>query len=148
MKKIIALKGVANVGKSDTIRKVYELLLKRYPNAKIECRNRIFRIETNVVLIIDGVKIGIESKGDPSSNLPKKLDAFKSAGCQVIICATRSKGQTVDAVLTLAKLEPKYGVLWIEQVVVPEPSKYESTNRGMAKQIVVAVEKVLHTRRD
>lgn len=145
MKKIIALKGVANVGKSDTIMKVYELLKKRYPNAKIECRDKIFRIDINVVLIINGVKIGIESKGDPSSNLPKKLNAFKSADCQVIICATRSKGQTVDAVL---KLEPKYDVLWMEQVAVPEPSKYESANRGMAKQIVDAVENALHTRRD
>ncbi len=141
MKKVIALRGAANVGKSNAIKKVYELLLAKYPSAKVEDGDKTYRVDIKVVLTINGVKIGIENQGDPGSRLPESLQEFVKKGCRVIVCATRTRGQTVSAVSQLA---PSYEVLWINQFVVPKSSEQESSNQRMAKQIVAEVETVIH----
>ena len=60
MKKLFALKGRRNVGKSQTIRTVEELLRAKYPGAGVEHEHRT-KVELSVVLSINGVKIGVES---------------------------------------------------------------------------------------
>ena len=64
---IIAVRGVANQGKSASIKIVYSLLRELYPAAKIEELN--IGVDITVVITIDGVKVGIESQGDPNSRL-------------------------------------------------------------------------------
>ena len=93
MKKVFALKGRRNVGKSQTIRTVDELLRAKYQSATVEHEHRT-RAELRVVLSIDGVKIGVESTGE-------NLDLFVNLGCEIVICATRTKGKTVNAVNAL-----------------------------------------------
>ena len=73
MKKIIALRGVKDVGKSSTLRKTYELLKKKYPNCQC-VEHHIDRVDIKVVITINGVKIGIESQGDPNSRLLVSLN--------------------------------------------------------------------------
>jgi hypothetical protein len=60
LKKVLALKGRRNVGKSQTIRTVDELLRAKYPGASVEHEHRT-RVELRVVLSINGVRIGVES---------------------------------------------------------------------------------------
>ncbi|MBN2589865.1 MAG: hypothetical protein JXA96_08375 [Sedimentisphaerales bacterium] len=137
MKKVIALWGCSNVGKSSTIKQVCELLLAKYPKTKKE--HGIFRVDIRVVLIINGVKVGIESQGDPGSRLSESLSLFAKMGCKVIVCATRTKGQTVDAV---NKLKPNYEVIWREQIAT-KSANWESNNLEMAKWIVKKVENII-----
>lgn len=136
MKKVIALRGIAKVGKSTTINKVYALLRNKYPTAKIE-HEKSTRVEITAVLTIDGVKLGIESHGDPGSVLEESLRLFARLGCQLIICATRTRGQTVDAV---GRLAPSFEVLWFNQ---ENSSDQEFNNNKMAMQIVAESEKVI-----
>ena len=137
-RKVIALRGIGNVGKSQTIRKVYELLLTKYPDAIIE--DSKIRVDIMVVLKINGVKIGITSQGDSNERLANSLKYFLEVDCRIIICATRTYGQTVDAVDNLHKT---YKVIWIDQKVEPITSKQESINLEMAKRIIEEVEKAL-----
>ena len=137
MKKVIALWGCSNVGKSSTIKQVCELLLARYPKAEKEYG--IFRVDIRVVLTINGVKVGIESQGDPSSRLPESLSLFVKLGCKVIVCATRTKGQTVDAV---NKLKPNYETVWMEQIAT-KSANWKSNNLEIAKWIVKEVENMI-----
>jgi hypothetical protein len=117
VKKAIALKGRRSIGKSQTIRTVDELLRGKYPGATVEQERRT-KAELRVVLSIDGVKIGIESHGDPNSRLIKEsLDLFVRLGCEIIICATRTKGETVTAVIEL----PGYEVVWLDQQAHSDP---------------------------
>lgn len=81
MRKIIALWGAKNVGKSTVISKVYNLLLALYPDAEVEEGYRINKFDIKVVFTINGVKIGIESQGDPGGRLPDSLQEFVKKGC-------------------------------------------------------------------
>lgn len=56
------------------------------------------------------IKIGIESKGDPNTQLKERLFELKESGCNIIICATRTKGDTVQAVRDLYS---DYRVVWL-----------------------------------
>ena len=130
MKKVFALKGSRNVGKSQTIRTVEELLRAKYPDARVEHEQRT-RVELGVVLSINGAKVGVESSTKAS------FDLFVSLGCDVIICPSRTKGQTVNAVNAL----PGYEVVWLEQRSQSVPFEQVLSNLAMARRIVEETEK-------
>ena len=128
MKKVFALKGRRNIGKSQTIRTVDELLCAKYPGATIEHER---------LLSINGVKVGVESNDDNSRKLQRSFDRFVSLGCDVIICATRTTGKTVNAVNAL----PGYEVVWLEQQAQSVPFEQVLNNLAMARHIVEETEK-------
>ena len=137
MNTIIALKGRRKLGKSQTIRTVDELLRASYPSARVEHELRT-KVDLRVVLSIDGVKIGIESQGDPHRGrlINGSLDLFVNVGCDVIVCATRTSGATVDAVNALQGFD----IHWFEQPEKSEPYEQILRSLTMAKQIVEKVE--------
>lgn len=137
-KKVIAVWGAADVGKSATIKKTYDLLKAKFKTATID--DIFVGVDIKVVITINGTKIGIESQGDPGGRLERSLSSFVKIGCQVIICATRTRGQTVKAV---EKLEPKYEVLWLEQASKFTEPDQKVSNLAMAKRIVKEVDNIL-----
>ena len=107
-KTVLALWHTGGKGKTGTIREFAKLLLKKYP-----LFTPIFPIPTfipptgdfRLVVEINGIKIGIESKGDPSTDLEKRLFELADIyNCTIIICSTRVRGDTVDAVNKLHSL--------------------------------------------
>lgn len=134
-KTIIVLRGVANQGKSTSIKMAYALLKNAYPNAHFQELH--IGVDITVVITINGTKIGIESQGDPNSRLFASLDHFVSIGCKVIICATRSRGKTVEAVNAL---EGKYKIDWHSKSSAPSAAKQDAANRFVAQQIFAAVQ--------
>lgn len=137
-KKVIGLWGKGNLGKSQTINKVYNLLKSQHKTVNEE--HQIIGTDVRVVLTINGVKIGIESQGDPGSRLEESLLLFIKVKCAVIVCATRTRGQTVAAV---ENLQPDYEVLWFEQEVKSTGPQQQGSNNAMARRIVDEVEKVI-----
>lgn len=97
MKTIIVNKGRSRQGKSKTIIKTAELLKQQYPNAII-----LFEEsgddDIKMMLSIDAIKIGIESKGDPNSRLKNSISEFTEQNCNIILCASRTNGSTVNAI--------------------------------------------------
>ena len=117
--------------------------MEKDPNAKVEDLAPSWGIEVKVTLTINATKIGIESRGDPSNRLPESLLEFVAIGCNIIICATRTSGGTVDAVDDL-KTAQGHEIIWFEQKDAGDSeSAREAANRKMAKQIVSEVEKSL-----
>jgi len=142
--KVIALWGRGDIGKSEAVKKAYELLTSKYKNTTPdEYPKPIFEGDIMVVLTIKGVKIGIESQGDPGGRLSKSLSAFVNVKCKVIICATRTRGQTVDAVTALEK--NNYEVIWIEQEIKSTKSEHKPSNLVMAKKLVKEAEKIINS---
>ena len=139
MKKVIALYGTANTGKSSTIKFVYDLLRNKYPNAK--SNEIIMHADIKVFITVNNKKIGIESQGDPISRLGDSLKYFVSIGCNVIICATRTRGRTVDAV---NELKGKFEIKWIKQDYISDISKQNSYNTTKAKAIIREAEMVIN----
>jgi len=140
MKRVIALRGTEKKGKSQTIKKVYELILSKYSVTKIY--EQINRVDIKCVLLINGKKIGIESQGDPGPNsrIKTSLKYFVEINCQIIICATRTYGQTETAVNTLSN---NYEIVWIDKTIERKPDYQDSVNLEDANKIIKELEKAL-----
>jgi hypothetical protein len=141
--KVIALWGRLNLGKSETIRKVYELLISKYKDAKTNEYPKpiLNRVDIRVVLTINGIKIGIESQGDPG-RLPESLSLFVEVSCNIIICATRTRGHSVDAVNALE--QNNYDIIWLEKEKDKPAPEWEQINLMMANKLVSEAEKIIN----
>lgn len=131
MKRIIALWGTSNRGKSAIINKVYKKVKTKYPEAIIN--EIVIGIDIKVVIEIDNKKVGIESQGDPSSRLPDSIKYFVEIGCDVIICATRTRGMTVDAVNAQ---KGRYEISWLKQDYIAKNSEFDSYNNKQVNTIM------------
>jgi hypothetical protein len=97
-------------------------------------------VNITVIMTIDDVKFGIESQGDPNSRLFKNLDRFVKIGCKVIVCATRSRAATVEAVNSLSG---EFRIEWFPNLSISSASEHEAANRSDALQIVASVQAVI-----
>ncbi len=111
-KTVFANWGTAQQGKSSTVKKVAQLILKNYPHAISDPNVIDFSGDIQIVITFGKIKIGIESQGDPNSRLLASLDHFVNISCDVIICSTRTSGTTVEAVNDLNK-KHRYDNVWI-----------------------------------
>lgn len=96
MKKIIALKGKGNVGKSTTIRdELYPLMLEN----GFEKIQSIGEPNTDIYAILekDNIRYGITSSGDTYDHVINNLTDLNNEGCQIMVCACRTRGGTHTA---------------------------------------------------
>ena len=98
---IIANFGEGDTGKSDSIKRLYEKLCKRYGIEPIALDKDICE-----VVEINGVKVGIASDGDSQAIVRNNLNelALKEK-CQIILTACRSNH---DSVVLLNEYKDKY----------------------------------------
>ena len=109
MDTLIALSGIANSGKTETIKLVFETL-KSFPGVQIiqkDLQNDIF-----IILMYKKNKLGITSQGDNRIFLDDKFEIFQNEKCNIVICATRTRGGTCDAVNEMAD---KYVIQWVNK---------------------------------
>ena len=131
MKKIIALSGSGNSGKTSTLCIVHKGLLSMAESIMDE--HRIDDGDQRNILVINGVNVGIETQGDPNSRLSSSLILFKEHNCHLIICATRTRGSTVEIVDNLA---PEYHISWRGQSSLSEASLRDESNQAIANLII------------
>jgi hypothetical protein len=90
--KIIALRSKRNHGKSATLKLLYSLLLldgfsqvpDRFWNIG-KVPNRL-HYDFRSILVWNGIKIGVLTRGDITKNLKADLDFFALEGCKLAIC--------------------------------------------------------------
>lgn len=141
MKKIIALYGAGNRGKSTTLKMVYKSLRASFelmPEKDVQSdkHGKFFLEESSdvrAIFIVNGTRVGLESQGDPNRRLEESLPFFKKNGCDVIACTSRSRGMTVE---WIRKLEPEYEVEWIKKTVADNESAEVSCNKRDADKIM------------
>lgn len=117
-KTIFCLFAPANSGKTNSIRRVDEILQSygaKHVKDLLEgydfCKEYMFRT----------YKIGILSLGDPGSEQSSYLEQLANDDCAIIVCASRSKGATCDAVSKIAaNYDERY---WISPLY-----EYDSTH--------------------
>lgn len=109
-KTVIAIWGNAIQGKSTSIREIASRIPARFPGSSVTYLIQ-GDVDIKAIAIINGLKVGIESQGDPNSRLRQSLDDFVAQGCEIIICATRTRGDTVDAVNELYS-NHRYDIIW------------------------------------
>ena len=130
MPRLFAVIGPAHSGKSSTVRQFYKKLLDEFPDAKHKlCQRSADRRDICAVLNIGGTMIGIESDNHhPTNRTERSLKLFLSKRCDVIVCATLTRGSTVEAVKNrFAERE----ITWLH---LPKPAS-EKACRAKADEI-------------
>ena len=126
------LSGIGDTGKSTTIRLIYELLKKR--NKLDILIEKMGKRDIYAIICINGIKIGIESQGDPGSRMKESLIEFEKQECIIIVCASRSYGKTYDIINTL---EPRYKIIRYKTEISNE---INLTNTKLADNIYNEIE--------
>jgi len=114
MNTIISIWNSGSKGKSTTILNLANLLLSILPNRVIYCSKNIHALTTDFRLIIEinHKTIALESQGDPKTNLEKRLDDIVTKyKPDLIICSTRTRGETVHAVENIAN-KYFFDIIW------------------------------------
>ena len=111
MAHVLALQGPSNSGKTETLIRLCHDLRAKYPDATFESLLKSEGRDIKVILRgVRGKTIGIESRGDPNSRLEESLADFVARKCDIIFCACRTSGMTVDWVNALS---PRHRVQFV-----------------------------------
>lgn len=126
MKKCICVWGLENYGKSSSIIEFDKILnnsfgknIQNVINPVGTYNDDILRIYKINNTIIGNVIVGIESQGDPKSRQGSSLSLFAQKKCNFVICASRSKGNTVLNVENFCH-NNKYDCYWISTLYSPD----------------------------
>jgi hypothetical protein len=107
-KTTIAIKGIEGQGKSETIKLLREILKMKFSN---HIENLILDDgDVKCILEINKIKIGIESQGDPKSRQGQSIIDFINNNCDIIICASRTSGETEKNILNTNN--NGYRIIW------------------------------------
>jgi hypothetical protein len=135
---IFAVRGKANIGKTPTIKYIYEFLKEKYPNAVIN--EIILSTDIKIIIIIENILVGIESEGDPNGRLEKSLADFVKNNYNIIICGARTRGMTND---WIKKYSNKFDIKWIKKAISENKINEDKDNRNQAMEIVEKIELLL-----
>jgi len=129
MKSIITVFGWAEMGKTSALKYLAQEFGKEFTDKPWD-----------ICHIIDYKDhlIGIASAGDPGSSQKANIDKMIESGCEVIVCASRTRGRTTDNVLIAAR-EKGYRLIWTSHYSIDRQSLLEMglRNEDIAKQNVL-----------
>lgn len=139
MKTVLSIWHIADKGKTETLREFTNLLLTTYPSftsifpttAAIPATG-----DFRLVVQINGIIIGVESQGDPNTNLQNRLlDLADNFKCEVILCSSRTRGDTVAAVDNLHHTRG-FDTIWTSTYQITGRSQQIIANNLKAKHIL------------
>lgn len=139
MKTVLSIWHTGDKGKTETLREFASLLLSTYPSFKpvfpavaIVPSSGDFRL----VVQINGKRIGVESQGDPNTKLQYRLmDLADNYNCEVILCSTRTRGDTVVAVDNLQHTRG-FDTIWTSTYQMDGGLQQSIANNLKAKHIL------------
>lgn len=105
MKTVICIWGTEHIGKTTLIHTVFDTL-----NLSGTPPLQTWGDDMLAILNIQGKTVGFASMGDPGSNQADCLQRLATNNCEVILCASRTKGQTVNTVGNLSA--QGYRIIW------------------------------------
>jgi len=139
MKTVLSIWHTSDKGKTETLREFANLLLTTFPSF-----TPIFPLKATVpatgdfrlVVQINGKIIGVESQGDPNTNLQNRLlDLADNFKCEVILCSSRTRGDTVLAVDNLFHTKG-FDTIWTSTYQIAGRPQQIIANNLKAKHIL------------
>lgn len=98
--KVIALYGRANCGKTETLTKLINLIIKANPNG-IKTSN-VNGADSQFVLSYQNKTICICTAGDYPDNIEENFNFAIAGQADILVTASRSRGATCDKVIEMA----------------------------------------------
>ena len=140
---IICICGPSNAGKTSVIVEVSKVLSQSGGSSS----QVIYRSSKDicVTIVYNGHKIGLASQGDPNSLQGKWLNYLvQEGGCDIIVCASRSKGSTVTTVKNCAT-KNNYDLILLHKLYAKigrgkyHSSLYDNLNNAMVNTVVCLI---------
>lgn len=135
-KRIYALWSPSSKGKTTTVKKIAEELYRLFPYAVISPDlNALYQAEINITVTIKGVKIGITSQGDPGTGLNNRLEQHASNGCHILVCTTRTRGETEEAVHAIER-NFRFQAVWFTNYQSGYATEHDYLNQKSAIHVI------------
>ena len=132
-KLVIANWGVGEQGESSSVKNVYALLSEK-SSSNVLINNG----DIKATVQIGEALVGIESQGDSNSRQGESLRDFLQMGCDIIVCASRSYGETCENIKELKKYG--YQVVWTQNDRTDDETMHYYLNRKYAERVVEMIE--------
>lgn len=132
MKKIIAVSGTRNVGKTKSIKMVPDLLKEEF-----SVEEKIIKggVDIIIKIKINGVIIIIASAGDKEEILETLFDIIGEEW-DILVCATKTYGKTTIFIETKVQKVPSSKIVWISKKPSLSEDNVESENKKTAQEIL------------
>ena len=110
--KTICLFGVSNSGKTTSLLLLAEVICNTKGSLIFYGEYPSNKADILVGFEFDGLKVGIGSAGDAPNQVEYNLDKLLDAGCDVIVIAARSRGNSHQVIFNKCK---NHELIWLQQ---------------------------------
>ena len=128
---LIVVAGVGNSGKTTSIKNFAVTNLTNFPSPKGVEISYAGPLTKN----LNQYKIGILSAGDKKINIVKAIQFFTDNKCDLMVCATKSRGVTVDTIDAYIAANPSLTVHRIQTQSCPIGDPRTADNARVATEI-------------
>ena len=134
------LKGPGSSGKSTTIKATFDSFLKwaiKYPQKQKALTVHYLYLndrEVAAVVKVGKESIGIATRGDTRDQVMLGLNFFADHQCKIVLCATRSSGESLDAAIPFAK-EHRFEPTEVLKLKINGIAAQQEANLEMSKKL-------------
>lgn len=145
MKTVLAIWHSSNKGKTETLREFTNLMADTFPTIRIILSPTLpvpEKIDFRCIFEINGRIIGIESQGDPKTNLQNRLlELADNFNCDLILCTSRTRGETVAAVDNLFH-NRGFQTIWTSTYQIADNNNHNLVNRIKARHLLDLIQQL------
>jgi len=134
-KRIIALKGRGNSGKTSTIKLLPEILKENGFN-QVPNKYRKFGSDFRDIFIKDGLLVGITSSGDTYDLVKQRLAELINDNCIICICACRTFDRSEKGTIAATKEFNNYETEYVNKTYENNESKQYEVNKKDAEKLM------------
>lgn len=134
-KRLVALRGKGQVGKTTSLHNLNRLLLSE-PHAKtVKFTKYGYKLDFATIIDYAGKRVGIVSRGDVAADLAGFIEDLESDRCHVIVCAARTKGEIEEVLASYAR---RYKLIEVPKVGCHK-DYFDASNLAAAHQLAAYV---------
>ena len=134
-KRIIALKGKGNSGKTTTI-KLLPDILKENGFSQVPNKHKKFGSDFRDVFIKDGLIVGVTSSGDTYDLVTKRLSELIDDDCVICICACRTFDRSEKGTIAATKEFKEYETEYVKKTYEDDVNRQYEVNKKDAKKLM------------
>ena len=129
---IFSLQGPRNCGKTSTLIRLSSQIQASYRALAVPLigfRGNDICVTIDITIKGKKIRVGIASQGDARTHIVKNLNPLINAGCNIIFCACRTGGGTVNQ---LRSYTPAWRVVMVQKRKEPSKRLHSLGNNRMA----------------